>query len=504
MDKDKSSKRFNISMLCLLSLIIGSGIGAGAGYFVYKRKNGLSSDEQKIIDSYRLLKEEWLFGNEDEQLSKEALTGMISSVADENGDSYTFYTGTRSEQGLSTDGKGFGFSTHSYDGNLYITAIHLNSPAENNGNLKVGDVLTSVKRGDEDTYIFKEHSNSEIHTYLSTIISDDTKYTFNVVRGSSSFEVTLKRGTYSERLIDVIETPDDSNSGTLVVKINTFLGEPVAALKGVLSNYQAKTKRLILDLRGNGGGYVNQAEEMAKLFVKKGTLIYQMVDKNNNIITSSYQRDNPTYNFDEYGIIINSNSASASESFTLAMRAGTNCKVYGMTSYGKGIAQSFKYFSDGSVIRYTYAYVYGPERDDETMYDEGDDDDKVMCIHKKGIIPDVPYSPDYSFLGSALDYTGTLGISTYGQEYFLKALNFMYPDTYPTSYSADYHFIDAIKDYSNNLAVKYSDNTFLTAFDSDGSMSKTLNDRFIKECYDTYLDYESRLTKSVIENSSND
>lgn len=493
----EKSKTGKVVLLSLLTLVFGAGIGTGIGYLVFQKALGLTLEEKKLLEGYRLLKEEWLFGNEEEQLSSLALKGMISNVSDNQGDPYTFYTDSEEEQGLSVDNKGFGFSSHSYDGGLYITEIHPSSPAEKSKLLKVGDVLFSVRRGKEDIYDFRSHSSSEIHQYLQEKVDSDTTYTFTVSRGEVSFQVSLKKGDYSQKLVSVVKTPDESNDQTLLVKINTFLGDPVLALKGTLEPYKNKAKRLVFDLRGNGGGYVQQAEEMAKMFVKKGTMIDLLVSKNGERISSCYQKEDPIYSFSSYGIILDSNSASATESFTLAMRAGCNTTVYGFQSFGKGIAQKFKYFSDKSVIRYTYAYVYGQEREHETMYDEYLDDDDILCIHKKGILPDKPYSFDYQYLASVADYTSTLGISTYGQEFFLKAINEIKPNTYPTSYSSNYHFSDAIKQYGEETSKKYEDSSFSNAFNRDGTMNKKLNDRFIKECYDIYLKGYEDLTKSV-------
>lgn len=491
------TKKRKIVLPLLLTLLFGVAIGTGTGYIVFKKTLGLSLEEQKLIEGYRLLKEEWLFGNEEEELASLAMKGLISSVSDNQGDPYTFYTDNKEDQGLSVESKGFGFSTHSYDGGLYITEIHPSSPAEKTRVLKKGDVLISVKRNSEETYVFSEHTSTEIREYLQTKVTEEDSYLFTVQREDSTFTVTMTKADYSEKLVDVVSTPTSENGNTLVIKINTFLGEPVSALEGTLQQYKDKTDRLILDLRGNGGGYVSQAEEMAKMFVKKGTLIDKMIDKNGNEISSCYQKNAPMYSFSEYGIILDSNSASASESFTLAMRAGTNCKVYGFNSYGKGIAQSFKYFSDNSVIRYTYAYVYGPERENETMYNEGEDDDDILCIHGKGIIPDVLYTPDYTPFSLIADYTSSIGISETGQNYFLNSLNTLYPSVYPTSYSSTYHFVDAVKQYAEATALKYSDATFKNAFSSSGAMSKKLNDRFTKECFDYYLKGYDALTDYV-------
>ena len=480
-------KKNKVVLPIILTLVAGLAVGTGTGYLIFRNTMGLTEEEKKLIEGYRLLKEEWLFGNEEKEFSTLALNGMITSISDNQGDPYTFYTENREAQGLSVDSRGFGFSTHSYDGGLYISEIHPDSPAEKSRALKIGDVLVSVKRNEEEVYDFSSHTSTEIRDYLSEKVSEDDSFLFTVKRGDAVFTVKLQKGDYSERLVRVLSAPTEENKNTLTVKINTFLGDPVSALKGTLQQYESRAKKLVFDLRGNGGGYVAQAEAMAKMFVKKGTMIDAMVDKNGKTLSSCYQKENPEYDFSEYGIIIDSNSASASESFTLAMRAGTNCTVYGFKSYGKGIAQSFKYFSDKSVIRYTYAYVYGQERENETMYDEGKDNDKVLCIHKKGIVPDKTYTPDYTPMALIADYTTSIAISEYGQQFFLNALNMIYPSVYPASYSADYHFTDAIRQYSISTAKKYSDDSYLNAFSSSGAMDKKLNDRFVKECYDYYL-----------------
>lgn len=500
-DNKENCISFKKAILIFTSVLIsGLAIGGSAGFLITRNAYKLSPEEQKLIEGYRLLKDDWLFGNEEEHLASLAAAGLISSVADENGDPYTFYTGTEAEQGLSTNGKGFGFSSHSYNGGLYITEIHPGSSAEQSKNMFVGDVIYGVTRGDEKYYDFTTHSYSEVNSYLGED-KGDVVYSFSIKRAGENITVNIKKGFYSQKLIDIVATPVQSNNYTIVVKINTFLGDPVSALKGTLQFYMGKYNELVLDLRGNGGGYVSQAEEMAKLFVRKGTLINKLVDKNGKTLSSMYQTEEPYYaggNNIKYSMILDGNSASASESFALAMRAGCDAKIYGLKSFGKGIAQNFKYFSDGSVIRYTYAYVYGPERENETMYDEGSDDDDIMCIHKKGIIPDKTFSVDYGYLNSVADYTTSLGISAYAQEFFLKALNEIHPGEYPTSYSKNYHFVDAIKEYGTKSAILYSDVGYSQAFSDDGFVSRHLNNLFVKECYDKYLEYYNALTSEVL------
>lgn len=495
MKEDNVAKKSHAGVIicCVLTGILGIAGGLIGGYFI----GSPSSEDQKILDEYHLLKEDWLYGNEVEYISDYASSGLVNGIAGSVKDPYTFYTKNYEDQGLSTDGTGFGFSSHSYDGGLYVSTVHT-GPSE--GKLYIGDILYAVKRGNEEKYDFKSHTSTEIHNYLGQNSTAGTSYVFSLLRNGTETDVTLQKGIYSEKASEVLEEPTDLNNNTMTIRVNTFLGSPSIDVKTKIQTRltQGKTiRKLVIDLRQNGGGYVSEAMNLAKLFVKKGTLIYQLVNKDGKVIESGSQTGDPYFSIDDYSIITDSGTASASEIFTLAMRAGANTKVVGFKSYGKGIAQQFKTFSDGSVIRYTSAYVYGPEKENETMYEEGKDDDKVMCIHGKGIVPDVVYSTDYQFLQSAAAFYSNISVSESGMNYMLKFMNFVYKNDIDRTYSSTYQFGDAIKEFSAFTAIEYSDNSYLTAFDSEGKVSKNLNDKLVKKSYDEYLVYYGKLTKEA-------
>lgn len=483
---ESENKKTKKPLLYIFLSVLLLSIGGGVGYAVSRIVHRLPEDEQKLVDEYRLLKEDWLYGNENAYIADLAAKGLISAVSDNQKDPYTFYTATEAEQGLSTDGKGFGFASHYYDGGLYVTSVFLSSNAYKAG-LRQGDVLYRVKVNEDSFFEFKDHSLSEINAKLSSVQDDTTPYVFEGKRNGASVTISIVRGTYKEDLVNMMSSYDEKDK-VLAVKVNTFLGNPTSALVGTIDSFYQKNQidTLVIDLRSNGGGYVSQARDMAKLFVRKGTLIYQLRDKDGRIIEQESQTSEPKYQIPHFKIIMDANTASASEIFALAMLSGTDCKSYGFTSYGKGIAQSFKTFSDGSVVRYTYARVYGPDRDGNPI-----------CIHSVGITPDEPYTFDYSFLGTALDFTDR-GISSYGQDYFLKVLDTLYPDRYPSKYGSNYQFTTAIQAYGNHMAEKYSDITLKVAFNQNGGMSKSLNDIFNMEEYDFYLESYDKLTSYVL------
>ena len=322
-------------------------------------------------------------------------------------------------------------------------------------------------------------------------------------RDSKRFDVTIRRSSFSENMVETIETPSSENGYTLTLRIPTFLGNPSQVLESTLKEQTGKSRidRLVLDMRGNGGGYVSECEKMAKLFVRKGSLIYQMRDKNDKIIQEKYQTSDPKYPFDSYAILLDGNSASATETFSMAMRAGTDdCLIYGLPSYGKGIAQGFHEFADGSILRYTYAYVYSPEKENETMYGEGEDEDKVMCIHGKGIVPDVSFDYDYLWLSSLPSITDSIAVGEKSQRYVLDLLNLVDAEKDSLyTYNSDYHFPDAITDFANIEYEKYQESSLLTPFNDNGTVSLPVFNKIAKESYDFYLQYAERLLEETID-----
>lgn len=504
MDKKIKKKYILSSLFCIISL----SVGVLGGILIYKYAI-LSNTERQLLDEYKLLSDEWLYGNEEEYLKDYILSGAISSPATASDDPYTFYTSNVSQQNLSTSYKGFGFSSRYYDGYLYITNVHdgdgvMTSPSS--GKLEIGDIIVKAKRDSDTSYFeFKTHTRNEISDYLNDSNYVNETYEICFIHNGEEKSVFLKQAGFNQNTNEVVQYPNEQNDYTMMIRIDTFLGNPYFSIKSTLESQVKKHKinKLIFDLRENGGGYVDQAANLAKLFVKKGTMIYQLINKDGKVTSSSYQTSEPEFEIENYSIIIDSNSASASEIFTLSMRAGTSCNVYGIKSYGKGIAQNLKQYSNGSVVRYTSNYVYGPKKENETLVQDSSlpySYDDAICIHGSGITPDYGYNTsfgDYTTLINAYDYTTTIGISESAMKYFLKVLNYLYPYSgFPSSYSSSFVFVDAIKKYTSILNEKYS--ASYSPFDSEGRMSKDVNDKFNKETYDQYLIDYANVTNIVL------
>lgn len=470
--EEKKKKQVNIA----IAVAIGIGgilIGGVTGFLVTYFANKLPPDEQKLIDEYRILKNEWLFGNEHEYLSDEVASALLSNT----NDPYTFYTKSSEEQNLSVDGKGFGITTRYIGGSIYVKEVH-NGPSKNL--LKTGDIITGASRDLEAKVSFSDYSSSQIQEYLGD--SNYSTYDFSVLRDENLINVKITKGAYSRNVVSLVSSPTKENGYVMNVKISSFLGSPTLYLKTLIQNEYKngmQINKLVIDLRENGGGYVSQASAMAKLFVNKGQFIYSLVNKNNKEIEKEYQENEPTFSIPSFSLILDQNSASASELFALAMIAGTNCQTYGFTSYGKGIAQQLTYFSDGSVVRYTYAYVYGPNKDNSGN----------ICIHNKGISPDKVFSTDYTYMLGYTKLDDLLGVSSSIQLSILNTLHILDSETYPSSYSDSFLFTDLINLYANNNNIK--------GFNSDGTITKAISDKYAYDTNSLYIKYYDQLTSEV-------
>lgn len=488
MKTDSNSKKTYLKAIFIsLSIFVMSISFFFIGYYISKANNKISDEDQKVIDTYHLLKEEWLYGNELNNFTDEALSSLIEGVASKENDAYTFYTDTQAGQNLSLVGTGFGFSSHYYDGNLYVTKV-VSGPVENL--LQEKDIILSITVNNDDSFILKEHTLSEIQSFISKERPLDTDYTFSILRGNEKKEFTVKKRIYRENGLKLIQSPNQDNDYTTIIKISTFLD--ISLTNNVYSTLKdfSIINNLIIDLTDNGGGYVDQASSLAKLFVKKNTLIYKMINNKDEVIQESYQSSDPSFDIANYKIIINSSSASASELFTLAMRKGTNAMIVGLKSYGKGIAQSFKTFSDGSVIRYTSSLVYGPKRDNETMsvlsiYDKED----IFSIHKVGITPDDLFEDDFTIFNKTFDLNNLKYPSSTQIDDITYILKNIYPDKFTDISSLRYD--DVIRRYTTILNEKYS--LSLEAFDDNSCVSKEVSNYFSKESYDTYLHYREKM-----------
>ena len=249
-------------------------------------------------------------------------------------------------------------------GYSYIVQPMKQSPAEKAG-LKTGDVIYKV----DDVNVL-EKTSEEVVAMIKG--EEGTKVKITVAREDESdyLDFTITRKEIENQTVDY-EVKED-NIGYIAV--GSFDSVTTKQFKNAIDELTKKNvSGMVIDLRNNPGGNLDVVVDMLDLFVKKGDLIVYTEDKNGKKTSEYRAKGDKKVNL-PLAVLVNGNSASASEIFAGAVKDYKLGKIVGDTTFGKGIVQTVTRLNDGSAIRFTIAKYFTPSGKN---------------IHEKGVKPDV-------------------------------------------------------------------------------------------------------------------
>ena len=354
----------------ILVVVIGILIGVGTTLLCIKPNyqfNGykkVDSTIQSIIDSYNHIKTNYYKELDEEELVNGAVKGMLEAI----GDPYTTYMDETlySNFNITLNGsyEGLGIEISKQGDDIVIVGIFGDSPATKAG-LELGDIILSVddlKSSEISTAEFSSYvRNSNKNTFKVVIKRDGEEKTFDIKRE----KVVLKSVTSK-----VIEK---NNKKIGYIYMSIFAANTYNQFKENLESLEKQgIDSLIVDLRDNSGGELNTATNIISLFMDKEKVIYQIEDKNGNVEkTYSKGKKDKTY---PIAVLVNNNTASASEVLTAALKDNLNAKIVGEKTYGKGTVQTVMNISTGEQYKLTTKKWLTPNGE---------------WINEKGIEPDV-------------------------------------------------------------------------------------------------------------------
>ena len=327
----RNKNLFKISELFSL-IIITMIVSLTLGYFLGQRMNGttkLSDEMKKFIKDYNEIKENYYEDINDKEILKKALESVVNSL----GDPYSTVIDNSLSNSINTELKGqysgFGIQiANTKDNRILIVSIIDDSPALEAG-LKAGDIILKMdgesvegKTTDEFTKLVK---GSNKQTIILTLLRDNKEIDIAVTRKI----VTLK--SVSSKIFE----QDGKKVGYIYISI--FAANTDSQFKKELIDLEKKgINSLIIDVRDNTGGHLTSVENIISMFLDKKHVIYQIESKGKTTKTYSKNNDSKKY---KVVMLVNENSASASEMLTAAMKEEYNSEVVGMKTFGKGTVQ---------------------------------------------------------------------------------------------------------------------------------------------------------------------
>jgi carboxyl-terminal processing protease len=198
------------------------------------------------------------------------------------------------------------------------------------------------------------------------------------------------------------------------IKIELFSETTYDEFKKALQQLKNKgMTALVLDLRGNTGGYLKQANLIADEFLPQGTLIFYTRDKKNRI-NKVYATGRGDFEKGNLYVLIDENTASASEIIAGALQDNDRAVIVGRRSFGKGLVQEEVQLKDGSIIRLTTARYYTPSgRSIQTPYEKGKKEEYEKKFYERYYSGEL-FNKDSIHLSDSLKYHTKHGRTVYG------------------------------------------------------------------------------------------
>lgn len=364
----------------LASFIIVSVVGLGGFYYGILQIN-LGTTQEKMpqtVDSrlldklnyvQRVLEKNFLEEYEQQDIEDGMFAGMLAALQDP----YTVYYSKKAYDSVmeSSEGAYYGIGVVVQQ-NPDTNAIIVNYPYDDGPGAEAGIMPGDIIYAVEETLA----EGLTIDEVVAMIRGEEgTWVEISVLREGSAEPVRLRVQRRKIETKTVVGELLDGNIG--YVQVTQFDEVTPNQFKNAMDDLMAKgMESVVIDLRDNPGGSLNSVMKMMDMVLPKG--LYTYLENKNGKRENYYGTENAQYDLPMV-VLVNENSASASELFTGAVHDYKRATVIGTTTFGKGIVQQLYPLSDGSGIKVTMAKYYTPNG---------------VCIHKTGITPDIEVELD--------------------------------------------------------------------------------------------------------------
>lgn len=503
------SNRF-MPLLMALCVVVGILIGTFyANHFSGNRLNIINSGSNRLSNLLHIVDDQYVDKVNIDSLVDMAIPQILADL-----DPHSVYIPAKDAQAVADDLKGsfsgVGIEFTIRKDTIRVQNVVKNGPAQRAGIL-AGDKIVSV---DGKPFVGKVVTQDEAMRRLKG--PKDTKVKIGVERyGQKKVKYfTVTRGEIPQRSITATYMLD-KNTG--YIKIKNFGETTYPELLIALAQLsQEGFSNLVIDLRDNGGGYMNSAVQMANEFLPKNKLIVYMQGRKSP--RQDFRSDgHGSYQKIPLVVLINEASASASEIFAGAMQDNDRATIIGRRSFGKGLVQQQLGFPDGSMIRLTIARYYTPsgrciqkpfkpgdnqdyDNDLLTRYQHGEffSQDSIKhtgpAYHTSigrtiygggGITPDIFVAED------------TLGITSYYKQAAMSGLILQYAFNYTDNNRQKLNTFSSMTDMSKYLVGQNTVEQFAAFADKNGLKRRNLMIRKSHKLLERFIN--SRIIYNILD-----
>ncbi len=403
--EEKKNSNYQIGLPLILFIGLAAGVLIGASLTNRSGSGDVGDEVQKMREVLSLIKNEYVDTANTEVLVEDAIEHMLGKL-----DPHSSYISAKdiveANEDLRGNFEGIGIEFNIFHDTLVVVSALSGGPSESVG-LRSGDKI--IKVGDKNIAGIGL-SNRDVQTHLKGPKGTEVKIEVLRKRIDKPIVFTIVRDKIPQFSVDASYMLDHEVG---YIKVNRFAQTTYSEVKEAMVKLQKEgMKKLILDLQGNPGGYMDQAINIADEFLPKGEKIVFTKGQEEKYNENAFASEQGDFERGDLIVLVNEGSASASEIVAGALQDNDRALVVGRRSYGKGLVQRPFDLNDGSEVRLTISRYYTPSgRSIQKPYDNLDEYDKdLMQRYKKGEF----FSADSIQFNDSLKFETTHGRSVYG------------------------------------------------------------------------------------------
>ncbi len=383
--KEKKTSLGNAIIIGTVMMVVGIFVGANfnnwfssfAPYLGLSANYSSGVDWSSLDEVYNKLSSTY----NGEMVTSKMIDGAKKGMVEALGDVYTVYMDAEESSDFYDDlhgkvGSGIGIEMGLRDGYVRVLRTLPDNPARRAGIL-AGDIIYKVD-GEEVWSLSSDEVAKKVRG------EEGSEVTITVVRNGKEKDFTMKRET-----INNVSAYVEYDGKTAIITVTRFDNDTGTMVQKMAQEFASKSvNKVILDLRGNGGGYVSAAQDLLSLWLDNQKILVQKSKHYGNTTTNTASgrailKDMKTI------VLVNGSTASASEIVAGALQDYGKATILGEKTYGKGVVQSlFDGLSGGATLKVTTAEWYTP---------------KDRSINQTGITPDVEVERTYEDINAMRD-----------------------------------------------------------------------------------------------------